>query len=58
MRSAISTGRFSFSLAFATRGAMLTGEPFNRTVFGTAEKTREPTEQPIAARSVFEGEEE
>jgi hypothetical protein len=31
-----------FSFAFAVHGAMLTGEPFNRTVFGTAGTTREP----------------
>jgi len=30
-----------FSLAFAARGAVLIGEPFNRTVFGTAGETRE-----------------
>jgi hypothetical protein len=31
-----------FCLAFAARGAMLTGEPFNRTIFGTAGIAGEP----------------
>jgi len=38
---------------------MLTGETFNPTFFfSTAGITSEPNEQPIAAQSVFEGEEE
>jgi hypothetical protein len=46
-------GGFFFCFFRARR--MLTGEPFNPTFFATAANR---TEQSIAARSVFEGEEE
>ena len=48
----VHAGGFFFGFCGVRR--VLTGERFNPTLFGTA-RVSEPNEQPIDARSVFEG---